>query len=158
MRLSLTGGQVGWMMYTSELRTFSRIWIDTSPSLNRPIFAGVSGTPRRAAISSASSGLALPARSCMCARWREPRPPAPLPDSVRMPMARSGRRDLKSSFSISTLPQQNASFSSRFSNSGRSSIRPAQVVALVVLLHDLLEALLVDPHEGLRRPSERYES
>ena len=29
MRLSLTGGQVGCMMYTSELRTFSRIWMLT---------------------------------------------------------------------------------------------------------------------------------
>jgi hypothetical protein len=29
IRLSLTGGQVGCMMYTSELRTFSRIWMLT---------------------------------------------------------------------------------------------------------------------------------
>eukprot|EP00966_Prymnesium_polylepis_P199958 4634003-Prymnesium_polylepis.1 len=34
-RARAAGGasQVGWMMYTSELRTFSRIWMRISPSL-----------------------------------------------------------------------------------------------------------------------------
>ena len=87
------------------------------------------------------------------------RPPAPLPDSVRMPMARSGRRDLKSSFSISTLPQQNASFSSRFSNSGRSSIPvPRRLLRLSYFFMIFLKPFWLIHTKVWRRPSERYES
>ena len=162
MRLSLTGGQVGCMMYTSELRTFSRIWMltwqpseeggwcvwrerwwgwsgveagvglggvggggegglwasfssrgsrlrdarrcegmrgdarrcegmRTSPSAKREMVAGVSGTPSLADISSASSGLPLPASSCIGS--------LPPPPPMALPLAALGRRCLKSSTS-----------------------------------------------------------
>eukprot|EP00967_Tisochrysis_lutea_P066496 scaffold86606_cov32-Tisochrysis_lutea.AAC.4 len=92
--------------------TFSRICIETSPSGKRPILAGVSGTPNLAEISPASSVFALPVMSCrvLC----EP----PAEGAATTP---PGRRDLNMSARIAILPEQNASFSRRASNSGHNS-------------------------------------
>ena len=63
----------------------------TSPSAKREMVAGVSGTPSLADISSASSGLPLPASSCIGS--------LPPPPPMALPLAALGRRCLKSSTS-----------------------------------------------------------
>ena len=51
IRLSFTGEQVGWMMYVSTPRTFSRISQNVSPSLNLDTRHWPSGISRTCAIS-----------------------------------------------------------------------------------------------------------
>ncbi len=63
MRLSFTGGQVGWTTKTSVPRTFSLTCTNTSPSENRDTSPSPSGPRRYCAISSASGRLALPENS-----------------------------------------------------------------------------------------------
>ena len=63
IRLSLTGGQVGWMTKTSWPRTFSLIWTYISPSEKRETSASPSESWRCLAISSASGRFALPEKS-----------------------------------------------------------------------------------------------
>ena len=136
-------------------RTFSRIWIDTSPSAKREIFAGVSGTPRRAEISSASSGLALPARSCRCGRAAPP-PSRLVAVESETP---SGLRDLKRWRSTSSFPEQNASFSSRFSKSGPSSCPvPRSSSRLSYFFMIFWNPLVLIHTKVCSRPSVRYAS
>ena len=89
-------------MYTSAPRTLSMIWIWHSPSLNLEILARVSGTPRRAAISSHSPRFAEPAISLIS--WRSP-PPS------RLLIC------LYSSSTVLSRSERNASCSSRRSKS-----------------------------------------
>mmetsp|Transcript_24288 Transcript_24288/g.62625 ORF Transcript_24288/g.62625 Transcript_24288/m.62625 type:complete len:217 (+) Transcript_24288:1179-1829(+) len=95
------------MMYTSELRTFSCSWIATSPSLKLPILTGMRGTPRRAEISCASSGFAVPATSFI--------------SGVKPWPVRGGFLFLNSSMRVSSRGPVKTSWSSRRSNSGPSS-------------------------------------
>ena len=62
IRLSFTGGQVGWTMNTSRPRTFSMISTLTSPSLKRPTAMRPSGRFKWYAMSRASAGCALPVK------------------------------------------------------------------------------------------------
>src|SRR4029453_15419916 len=55
--------QVGWTMKTSVPRMFSSIWNETSESGKRRSRACPTGTPRKAAISFASSGWARPEKT-----------------------------------------------------------------------------------------------
>src|SRR5437667_198363 len=63
MRLSFTGGEVGWTTKTSVPRTFSFTCTKTSPSEKREISASLTGRERYWAISSASGRFALPEKS-----------------------------------------------------------------------------------------------
>src|SRR5216117_1036520 len=63
MRLSFTGGEVGWTTKTSVPRTFSFTFTKTSPSEKREISASLTGRERYWAISSASGRFALPEKS-----------------------------------------------------------------------------------------------
>src|ERR1051325_609030 len=63
IRLSFTGGHVGWTTNTSVPRTFSLIWTKTSPSEKWVTSAAPSGIFRYPAISAASSRCALPEKS-----------------------------------------------------------------------------------------------
>ena len=60
MRVSFTGGDVGWMMYTSFPRTFSLITTLTSPSANLLTVILPRFMPRWLAISWARGLFALP--------------------------------------------------------------------------------------------------
>ncbi len=60
MRLSLTGGAVGWTTKTLAPRMFSMIWKDTSLSANLDNLALPRGTPRLLAMAAVSCGLQLP--------------------------------------------------------------------------------------------------
>eukprot|EP00964_Phaeocystis_antarctica_P124794 scaffold88430_cov58-Phaeocystis_antarctica.AAC.3 len=136
----------------------------TSPSAKREMVAGVRGTPSRAEISSASSGELRVA----VAREELHRQPAAAAShgaaARRLRTAlleelhehlRVVRRTMVSGAMCLKLARAEGLLLETLLKVGAELVaRAAQLLALVVLLHDLLEALGVDPHEGLQ-PAER---